>query len=121
MENTAGLSTYCNGAIYIATCRYKGFYEFYRLGGKNKPDGEPSKKEELSTQYEGSHSLFGILWQIATATGWSVHYIMWKLPYSTIRLMLADAPGYKTSTSTKNKSGKRGKNNTLAAFQSRLQ
>ncbi|PDP75028.1 hypothetical protein CLI79_06370 [Porphyromonas gingivalis] len=34
------------------------------------------------------------MWQIAAATGWSVHYIMWKLNYQTLRMMLADAPRY---------------------------
>lgn len=42
--------------------------------------------------YVGSHSPFGIVWQIATATGWSVRYILWGVNYQTLRMMLADAP-----------------------------
>lgn len=34
------------------------------------------------------------MWQIASATGWSVHYILWKINYQTLRIMLADAPRY---------------------------
>lgn len=41
-----------------------------------KPEAEPRGKRELSGRMEGSHSLFGFIWQIAAATGWSVHYIL---------------------------------------------
>ena len=85
-----------------------GFYKYYRLGGKDESvstPNEPSDKQkkdkdrdrrELTTVYEPSHSPFGIIWQIAAATGWSVHYILWKVSYQTLALMLADAPGYRS-------------------------
>lgn len=41
---------------------------------------------------ERSHSLFGQIWQIADATGWSLRYILWGVPYSVLMLMIADAP-----------------------------
>lgn len=41
---------------------------------------------------DGSHSPFGFIWQVATATGWSVDYILWGLPYASLQLMLADSP-----------------------------
>ena len=34
------------------------------------------------------------MWQIASATGWSVKYILWKINYQALRVMLADAPRY---------------------------
>ncbi len=63
--------------------------------------------------YEPSHSPFGIIWQIASATGWSVHYILWKVNYQTLSLMLADAPRYVTAAEPK-------KQTTEEFFQSRL-
>lgn len=42
---------------------------------------------------EGSHSPFGLIYQIAKDTGWSVEYIL-GLPYVTLVLMMADAPRY---------------------------
>lgn len=43
---------------------------------------------------EGPHSLFGFLWQVASATGWKLHYILWRVDYLTLRLMLMDQPRY---------------------------
>ncbi len=57
---------------------------------------------------EGSHSPFGILWQIASATGWSLRHIMWKVNYQTLLLMAADAPRYVTGKSKKNNGGIEG-------------
>ena len=77
------------------------FYEYYQIDRGDQSDEietEPTpkrgKKEELKTQYEGSHSLFGIVWQIAAATGWSVRYILWSVNNQALRNMLADAPRY---------------------------
>ncbi|MGL5682635.1 MAG: hypothetical protein ACRDDZ_06195 [Marinifilaceae bacterium] len=41
---------------------------------------------------EGSHSPFGLIWQLATTTGYSIHYLLWKINYTTLTMMLADAP-----------------------------
>lgn len=49
---------------------------------------------ELRTRYEGSHSPFGFVWQIASATGWSVDYILNGVNYQTLIMMLNDAPRY---------------------------
>ena len=79
-----------------------GFYEYYRIGRKDKSlpvrDEPPhkSRKGELRTVYESSHSPFGIVWQIASATGWTLHYILWKVNFQTLAMMLADAPHYET-------------------------
>jgi hypothetical protein len=43
---------------------------------------------------EGSHSPLGFIWQIASQTGWNVHYILWKIPYPALLLMMTDAPRY---------------------------
>lgn len=55
---------------------------------------EPNAKGELKSHYEGSHSPFGLIWQIASATGWSVDYILWGINYQTLVMMLADAPRF---------------------------
>lgn len=59
-------------------------------------EAEPEGGEELRGGYEGSHSLFGFVWQVADATGWSVKYIMEELNYQTLVLMLSDAPRYRS-------------------------
>lgn len=43
---------------------------------------------------EGPHSLFGFLFQIVSATGWTMHRILWRVDYLTLRLMLMDQPRY---------------------------
>lgn len=70
---------------------------YYQLGSAGEPDDsetEPGKEGELRTRYEGSHSPFGFVWQIAGATGWSVDYILGGVNYQTLILMLSDAPRY---------------------------
>lgn len=49
---------------------------------------------------EGSHSPFGLIYQIAKDTGWSVDEIL-RLPYATLVMMLADAPRYVTEPKQK--------------------
>lgn len=74
------------------------FYQYYRISTEDEPDeteSEPKKEGESRSRYEGSHSPFGFIWQIASATGWSVKYILWKVNYQTLILMLSDAPRYK--------------------------
>ncbi len=61
------------------------------------------RKKELKSRYEGSHSPFGFVWQIASATGWSVDYILNKVNYQTLIMMLSDAPRY-----VRDKSGSSG-------------
>lgn len=88
----------------IVSCRYgifrpdrfPVFYDYYQIVRKPKSDAsksEPRKKEELG-HYDGSHSLYGIIWQIATETGWSYRYILWEIPFETLMRMVADAPKY---------------------------
>lgn len=73
------------------------FYTYYQIGGKDESDeaeDEPKKDGELRTEYEGSHSLFGFVWQIASNTGWSVRYILDGVNYQALIMMLSDAPRY---------------------------
>ena len=75
--------------------RGAGFSSYYRLGGANKSSkAEPKRKEELKSHYEGSHSLLGVMWQIASSTGWNPHYILWRVSYALLMTMTADAPRY---------------------------
>ena len=99
-----GASELCGVALsdgYVPDIRtsdgHEGFYAYYQLGGAGEPDDsetEPGKDGELRTRYEGSHSPFGFVWQIASATGWSVDYILDGVNYQTLILMLSDAPRY---------------------------
>lgn len=108
------------------TARHTKFYEHYRIGGEGQPpqaESEPKSKGELSTEYVGSHSPFGVIWQIADATGWDIDYIMWKINYQTLRMMLADAPHYETRRKGgKGKPDKSGNPKSVAGFfQTKLQ
>lgn len=104
---------------------HKVFYEHYRIGGTGESpcsENEPKSKGELTTEYVGSHSPFGIIWQIAVATGWSQNHIMWKVNYQTLRMMLADAPHYENRRKSEGRreKGKRPKS-TAGFFQTKLQ
>jgi len=44
----------------------------------------------------GMHSPFGRLEPIITKTGWSIHHILWKVNWSTIIMIMSDAPGIKS-------------------------
>ena len=79
------------------TVRHWKFYEYYQISRDDESDeaaSEPTKEGELATEYEGSHSPFGLVWQIANATGWSREYILNGVNYQTLMMMLADAPRY---------------------------
>ena len=111
------------GVVYKALCRatvfvcsdakirepdgHGFFYAYYQIGGEDESDEaetEPKKEGELKSRYRGSHSPFGFIWQIADATGWSVDYILNKVNYQTLIMMLSDAPRYvgeKARSSTK--------------------
>uniref|UniRef100_UPI00272A3320 hypothetical protein n=1 Tax=Muribaculum intestinale TaxID=1796646 RepID=UPI00272A3320 len=84
---------------------------YYQIGGADEPDEaetEPTAKGELKSHYENSHSPFGFLWQIADATGWSVDYILHKVNYQTLIMMLSDAPRYRSGSGNKASAGKSG-------------
>lgn len=55
---------------------------------------------------EGPHSLFGIIWQVASTTGWTLEYIMRRVPYNLLMLMLQDAPHYVSGKQAKKQPGK---------------
>ena len=72
---------------------------------------------------EGSHSPFGLIWQIASQTGWSVHHILWRVPYPTLLMMMSDAPRYVSEEEQKSKNAKISKQKmkkSLELFQTRL-
>lgn len=68
---------------------------------------------------EGPHSLFGIIWQVAGTTGWTVEYIMRRVPYNLLMLMLQDAPHYVSGKQAKAKGSAKGKQ-ALDFFQTTL-
>lgn len=99
--------------------KHKIFSEYYQIGRGDQSSKkrkrrrfEPEEEEELKNEVEGSHSLFGLNWQIITATGWSLRRVMWGINYPCLILMNLDTPGVK---SKKNK-----KDGALALFQTKL-
>lgn len=92
------------------------FREYYQISGDDKPDdtaeSEPQDEGELMSHYESSHSLFGFIWQISAATGWSVNYILWDVNLQTLQMMLYDAPHYVTSKPKGDKPGNKKKDKT---------
>ena len=50
--------------------------------------------------YEGSHSPFGMIYQIARDAGWTVEYVL-QQPYARLMMMLHDAPRYVTEDKEK--------------------
>ena len=100
--------------------RMRGTREDRSLPVRSEPP-QKSRKGELRTVYESSHSPFGIVWQIASATGWSVHYILWKVNFQTLAMMLADAPHYRSVPAECTEAGSAtGKPDTAQLFQSKL-
>ena len=86
-----------SGAEICEPDGYGPFYTYYQIGGAYEPseaETEPDGEGELTSRYRGSHSPFGFIWQVADATGWSVDYILNKVNYQTLIMMLSDAPRY---------------------------
>lgn len=81
-----------------AVCAADGhgpFFEYYQISRADESDDaetEPGKKGELKSKWEGSHSPFGFVWQIASATGWSVDYILNSVNWQALIMMISDAP-----------------------------
>lgn len=79
---------------------YHVFRDYYRIGSSPEQDAalsEPERKrkrqEELKKGHtEPSHSLFGVIGQLATETGWSIDYILDKVNVVTLQMILADIP-----------------------------
>lgn len=76
--------------------------QYYQVD--NGPSDDDAEDDDLSQDekgvkghYEGSHSPFGLIYQIARDTGWTVEYIL-SLPHATLVMMLADAPKYVSGT-----------------------
>lgn len=64
---------------------------------------------------EAPHSPFGIIWQIASATGWSQHRILWRINYQTLILMLSDQTRY-VPGGTKPKKPRKGCGSGMVEF-----
>ena len=106
---------------------YKVFYDYYQISRDVESDEtttEPKKEGELRTKFVGSHSPFGFLWQIATATGWHLDYILNKVNYQTLIMMLSDAPRYVRTKDNSNedewKTAEDEANDIVTFFQSNL-
>ena len=101
------------------------FYTYYQISRDDESDEaetEPKKEGELKSRWEGSHSPFGFVWQIASATGWSVDYILNGVNFQTLIMMLSDAPRYIEGKQAKGdeQSPEGEANDIVAFFQSKL-
>ena len=101
------------------------FYSYYQISRDDEPDEaetEPRKEGELKSRWEGSHSPFGFVWQIASATGWSVDYILNGVNYQTLIMMLSDAPRYVGSKTKEddNRTAEEEAGDIVGFFQSKL-
>lgn len=106
---------------------YRPFYSYYQISRDSEPDAPASEPEkeggELKSQWEGSHSPFGFLWQIASATGWTVDYILNGVNYQTLIMMLSDAPRYvdkNDKNKKENQTAEEEANEIVGFFQSKL-
>jgi hypothetical protein len=64
-----------------------------------------------------------MIWQISCATGWSVNYVLWRVNYPTLLMMMADAPRYikvKDDVQKPNGHRKRTSEEILEFFQTKL-
>lgn len=96
LESSPHVSTGSHVPI-AGDARPEVFSDYYQLGGNDESDEaelEPFQQRELKGYTEAPHSPFGLVWQVATATGWSINYILWKVPYPMLLLMAKDAPRY---------------------------
>lgn len=100
------------------------FYTYYQISRDDESDEaetEPTKEGELKSHWEGSHSPFGFIWQIASATGWSVDYILNGVNFQTLIMMLSDAPRYVDSKENKTeKTEEKEAEDIVGFFQSNL-
>jgi len=79
-----------------------GFYKYYQIGSDDEDDepetGSGDTGELIQT---GMHSPWGTIYQIVKETGWSWHYVLWKVSRLNIMLMMADRPGFRRGKKVK--------------------
>jgi len=46
------------------------------------------------------NSLWGSLWSICTATGWTLDYLIWGVAWVNLQMMIVDAPRYVSGNKT---------------------
>jgi hypothetical protein len=111
LAGTSGVSF--GGGIPVDGQRgHTPFQRYYQTGGDGQSDEaafEPLTKRELTGRMEASHSPFGFIWQIASQTGWSVHRILWQIPYPALLMMICDAPRHVSADELKRRKRKQGK------------
>lgn len=95
VRQTPDAESLCAGMDGIhADIRGVGFYRLYQIdrdGGQSEPD---EHREYAEGRIVGLHSPWGIIMMLAEKTGWTYHYILHRVAWVNIRMMLADAPRY---------------------------
>lgn len=92
---------FCFNYRFINSWRDSGFYQYYQIGAQDDVDtaesGSESSGELIQT---GLNSPWGILHQIIKETGWTLHYVLWKINRANILLMMADRSNVKSKKET---------------------
>jgi hypothetical protein len=60
------------------------------------------------------------MWQIETATGWSAHYVLWRINYPLLMTKMADAPRMVDAPTEEQQKPKSKTESTLKIFQTML-
>jgi hypothetical protein len=71
--------------------QYSKFYEFYQI------DSHPPANEtegRSGREHGGLKSLWGSLWSVCTATGWTLEYLLWQITWINLQMMIVDAVRY---------------------------
>jgi hypothetical protein len=90
-----------------AVWRHCGFYEYYQIGETDEDHAAESGSEDRPGELirKGMHSPWGMLFEIIKQTGWTWHYVLWKVSRANLLLMIADQAYIKTKKEPKVKEG----------------
>src|SRR3546814_7744873 len=72
-----------------------GFYEYYQIDLQHEDYGEesePGHSGESRGTTSGLNSPWGMIYTIVKDPGWTWHYVLWRVAWINVQMMLADAP-----------------------------
>jgi len=79
--------------------QYCIFYELYQIDTNTEADEAEGGKSEPG-HHRGLNSLWGSLWSVCTATGWTLDYLIWGIAWINLQMMITDAPRYVSGQKT---------------------
>lgn len=95
-DKIPALETYFREAIQgdgdgIDLEQYSVFYELYQIDTHLQDDETEGRSDR---GHKGLKSLWGSLWSVCTSTGWTLDYLLWKISWINLQMMIIDAPRY---------------------------